>query len=161
MSLNIMTHIREKAIEGLNVGDMFSVSRKFTENDMNLFADITRDYNPVHFDERFTEVKGYDSRICHGLLVAGMITEIGGQMGCLATDMRFSFKKPVYFGDSIVCKLVISEQDDNGWFNAKAEYKNQNGTIVIEALLKGIGPGFKEKEVMKAMIAEGDPTNKI
>lgn len=82
-------------------------------------------------------------------------------MGCLATDMTFSFKKPVYFGDRIVCNLVISEQDDNGWFNAKAEYKNQNGTIVIEALLKGIAPDLKEKEVMKAMIAEGDPTNKV
>ncbi len=53
-----MTHIRKKAIEGLNVGDTFSVSRKFTERDVILFADITRDYNPVHFDERFTEVKG-------------------------------------------------------------------------------------------------------
>ena len=156
-----MTHIREKAIEGLNVGDTFSIARKFTENDMNLFADITRDYNPVHFDERFTKVKGFDGRICHGLLVASMITEIGGQIGCLATDMSFSFKKPVYFGDSIVCNLVISEQDDNGRFNAKAEYKNQNGTIVIEALLKGIALDSKEREVMEAMIAEGNPTNKV
>jgi len=155
-----MTDIRKKAIEELKVGDIFSVARKFTENDMNLFADVTRDYNPVHFDERFTKVKGFDSRICHGLLVASMITEIGGQMGWLATDMSFSFKKPVYFGDSIVCNLVISEQDDNGWFNEKAEYKNQNGTIVIEALLKGIAPDLEEKEVMKTMIAEGDPTNK-
>ena len=155
-----MTDIRKKAIEELKVGDIFSVARKFTENDMNLFADVTRDYNPVHFDKRFTKVKGFDSRICHGLLVASMITEIGGQMGWLATDMSFSFKKPVYFGDSIVCNLVISEQNDNGWFNAKAEYKNQNGTIVIEALLKGIAPDLEEKEVMKAMIAEGDPTNK-
>ena len=156
-----MTHIRKKTIEGLNVGDIFSVSRTFTENDMSLFADITRDYNPVHFDERFSKVKGFDSRICHGLLVASMITEIGGQMGCLATNMSFSFKKPVYFGDSIVCRLVISDQDDNGWFNAKAEYKNQNGTIVIEALLKGLSPDSEEKQVMKAMIAEGDPTNKV
>ena len=156
-----MTQIRKKTIEGLNVGDVFSISREFTEKDVNLFADITRDYNSVHFDERFIEAKGLDRRICHGLLVASMLTEIGGQMGWLATDMSFSFKKPVYFGDSIVCNLVISEQDDNGWFNAKAEYKNQNGTIVIEALLKGIAPDLKEKEVMKAMIAEGDPTNKV
>jgi len=156
-----MTHIRKKAIEGLNVGDIFSISREFTEKDMNLFSDIARDYNPVHFDERFTKVKGFSSRICHGLLVASMITEIGGQIGCLASEMSFSFKKPVYFGDNIVCNLIITELDDNGWANAKAEYKNQNGTIVIEALLKGIVPDFKEKEVMKAMVAEGDPTNKV
>lgn len=156
-----MTHIRKKAIEGLNVGDRFSITREFTERDVNLFADITRDYNPVHFDERFTKVKGFSSRVCHGLLVASMISEIGGQIGWLASEMSFSFKKPVYFGDSIVCEIIITELDDNGWASAKAEYKNKNGTIVIEAFLKGIVPGFKEKEVMNAMVAEGDPTNKV
>ena len=90
-----------------------------------------------------------------------MISEIGGQIGWLASEMSFSFKKPVYFGDSIVCEIIITELDDNGWASAKAEYKNQNGTIVIEAFLKGIVPGFKEKEVMNAMVAEGDPTNKV
>ncbi len=156
-----MTNIRKKAIEGLNIGDVFSITRKFKEEDTTSFADITRDYNPVHFDDRFAEVKGLDNRICHGLLVAGIITEIGGQIGCLASEMSFDFKKPVYFGDSIECSLTITDLDDKGWIDAKAEYINQKGTVVIEGLLKGIIPGIKEKEVMKAMIAEGDPTNGI
>ncbi|MBU3914806.1 MaoC family dehydratase [bacterium] len=156
-----MTHIRRKAIEGLNVGDVFSITREFTEEDTTSFADLTRDYNPVHFDNRFAEVKGLSNRICHGLLVAGMITEIGGQMGCLASEMSFDFKKPVYFGDCIECSLTITELNDKGWISSRAEYVNQNGIIVIEGLLKGIVPGFKEKEVMKIMVAEGDPTNRI
>ena len=155
-----MTHIRKKAIEGLNVGDTFSVSRKFTERDVILFADITRDYNPVHFDERFTEVKGFKGLICHGLLVASMISEIGGQIGWLASEMNLSFKKPVYFGDKVVCDFTITDIEDNGWASAKAEYKNQDGTIVVVAFLKGIIPGSKEKDVMNVMIAEGDPSNK-
>ena len=155
-----MTHIRKKAIEGLNAGDTFSVSRKFTERDVILFADITRDYNPVHFDERFTEVKGFKGRICHGLLVASMISEIGGQIGWLASEMNVSFKKPVYFGDKIICDFTITDIEDSGWASAKAEYKNQDGTIVVVAFLKGIIPGFKEKDVMNVMIAEGDPSNK-
>ena len=156
-----MSHIRKKAIEGLNVGDMFSISREFTERDVILFAGLTRDYNPVHFDERFAEVKGFSGQICHGLLVASMISEIGGQIGWLALEMRFTFKKPVYFGDNIVCDFTITDIDDNGWAAARAECKNQNGTLVIEAFLKGIIPGSKEKDVMNAMIAEGDPTNKV
>ena len=154
------SQIRKKAIDGLTVGDMFSISRQFTERDVILFAGMTRDYNPVHFDERFTQVKGFSGQVCHGLLVASMISEIGGQIGWLASEMRFSFKKPVYFGDTIVCNFTITDIDDNGWAAAKAEYTNQNGTLVMEALLKGIIPGSKEKDVMKAMIAEGDPTNK-
>jgi len=154
-----MTKIRQKAIEGLKAGDRFSISREFSERDMTEFADITRDYNPVHFDDRFTEVKGFSSRVCHGLLVASMISEIGGQIGWLASEMNLRFKKPVYFGDSIVCDLIITELDDSGWASARAEYKNQNGTIVVEADLKGIVPGIKERKVMKAMVSEGDPTN--
>ena len=64
-----MSNIRTKAIEGIKLGDTFSVSRTFTEHDVLEFADISRDYNPVHFDKRFANVKGLDGRICHGLLV--------------------------------------------------------------------------------------------
>lgn len=54
-----MSHIGKEAIEGLNAGDVFSISREFTERDVILFAGLTRDYHPVHFDERFAGVKGF------------------------------------------------------------------------------------------------------
>lgn len=39
-----MTHIGAKTIEGLKVGDVFTIFRTFTEQDMIRFADISRDY---------------------------------------------------------------------------------------------------------------------
>ena len=154
-----MSYIRRKAIEGFEVGDSFSVSRTFTERDVVDFADITRDYNPVHFDDRFAKVKNFDSRICHGLLVASILTEIGGQIGWLASEMAYSFKKPVYFCDTITCYFTITDIDDRGRARAEAVFKNQNEETVLEAHLTGIIPGSKEKRVMNAMMAEGDPTN--
>ncbi|MDL2275206.1 acyl dehydratase, partial [Desulfosarcina sp. OttesenSCG-928-G10] len=68
-----MTSIREKTISGLQPGDVFVVSRTFTEPETLAFADMTRDYNPVHFDDRFASVKNLSGRICHGLLVGGMV----------------------------------------------------------------------------------------
>ncbi len=41
---------RERAAEGLQVGDCFTVSRCFSEDDVRQFAQISRDYNPVHCD---------------------------------------------------------------------------------------------------------------
>ena len=76
-----MTSIRKKAIQGLQTGDVFSVSRTFTRQDMIQFADISKDYNPVHFDKRFAEIKNFPTPICHGLLVGSLTTEIGGQIG--------------------------------------------------------------------------------
>jgi acyl dehydratase len=155
-----MSHIRRKAVEGLDIGDRFSVSRTFTEADVVRYADISRDYNPVHFDERFAEVKNFDRCICHGLLVADMVTEIGGQIGWLATKMSFTFKKPVYFGDTITCDFVITDITENGSARAKAVFTNEHGTTVLEAVITGFIPGNREKQVMKQMLAEGDPTNK-
>jgi acyl dehydratase len=152
--------IRKKTGQGLKVGDTFSITRAFSEADMVQFADITRDYNPVHFDDRFATVKQFGGRICHGLLIASMLTEIGGQIGWLASRMDFRFKKPVYYGDAIKCSLTITKIDEDGRAEAKAIFENQDGVTVIEAFLTGILPGVEEKKVLKAMLTEGDPTNK-
>lgn len=156
-----MSQIRRKAIAGFNVGDSFTVQRTFTEEDMIAFAEVTRDYNPIHFDERFTAVKQFKGRICHGLLVAGMLTEVGGQMGWLASVMNFRFKKPVYFGDTITCKLTITKIDEHHRARAAAVYHNEGGVVVLEADLEGILPAAAEQEVLAAMMTEGDPTNKL
>jgi acyl dehydratase len=156
-----MSEIRRKATEGFKLGDSFTIKRTFTEADMNVFAGITRDYNPVHFDERFSAVKGFKDRICHGLLVASMLTEVGGQMGWLASVMNFRFKKPVYFGDTITCVLTITDIDDRNRARAVAEYKNEDGLLVLESDLEGIVPAETEREVLTAMVREGDPTNPV
>lgn len=155
-----MSYMRKQAIAGLKQGDSFAVSRSFTDQDTIAFADFSRDYNPVHFDPRFAEVKNFRGLICHGLLVASLLTEIGGQIGWLASGMNFRFKKPVYFGDTIQCCLTITEVDERGRAKADAVFTNQLSEVVIEASLAGIIPGSAEQQVMKAMLAEGDPTNK-
>ena len=157
-----MSEIRKRAIQGLKIGDSFTVARTFTEKNMMKFGEISRDYNPVHFDRRFAAAKNFNGRICHGLLVAGMLTEIGGQIGWLASEMNFRFKQPVYFGDTIECSLTITEIDAlSQRARAEAIYRNQENTVVLEAELAGILPGTKERQILDAMVAEGDPTNKL
>jgi 3-hydroxybutyryl-CoA dehydratase len=155
-----MSYIRKKVIAGMKRGDSFVVSRTFTEQDVIAFADISRDYNPVHFDHRFAKVKNFHSRICHGLLVGSILTEIGGQIGWLASGMSFRFKKPVYWGDKIECHFIITDLDDRNRAKAEAVFKNQHGDIVMEAHLTGNIPDMPERSVMELMMAEGDPTNK-
>ncbi len=158
---NAKSAIRQKTIQGLTVGETFVVSRQFTEEDILAFAHVTRDYNPIHFEKRFVQTKKFNGRICHGLLVGSILTEIGGQIGWLASEMNFHFKRPVYLGDTIECTFIISEIDDHNRARAQAIYRNQDGTIVLEADLAGILPGPPEREVLNTMVAEGDPTNKV
>lgn len=155
-----MSKIRKKTIQGLKVGDTFTISRQFSESDMQNFADITRDYNAVHFESRFANAKNFRGRICHGLLVGSMLTEIGGQIGCLASVMNFRFKQPVYFNDTITCKLTITHMDERRRARATALYYNPDGDLVLEAELEGILPDETERQILDAMVREGDPTNK-
>ncbi len=156
-----MTAIRQKTIEGLRAGDCFSVTRTFSHEDVVRFADISRDYNPVHFEKRWAKIKGFTDTICHGLLVAGMVTEIGGQIGWLASGMDFRFKKPVYFGDTITCRFTITDIDNKGRARAEAVFRNHKEELVLRAIITGIVPGRLEKEALRQMVAEGDPTNKL
>jgi len=123
--------IREKAIKGLEAGDSFVYTRTFSKEESMAFGDLTNDYNPVHYDRRWTDGKGFRDLICHGLLIGGMICEFGGQVGWLATGMNFKFLHPVYFNDTILCRVT--------------------GRLPLE----------KEKQILSRMLSEGDSSNKL
>ncbi len=154
-----MSAIRQRTIEGLRPGDTFTVRRTFTEELTRTFGALSRDYNPVHYDPRFASAKGFAGLICHGLLVGSLVTEVGGQIGWLATGVDFRFLKPVFFGDTVSCRFTVDEVDERGRAKGRAIFTNQHGTTVVEATLTGRLPGEAEREVLAAMVAEGDPTN--
>ena len=152
-----MAGFRERAAEGLQVGDTFRTSRTFTEDDVIRFARISRDYNPVHFDARFAKAKNFPAPICHGLLAASLVTEIGGQIGWLASAMNFRFKGPVYVGETITCSWVMTAIEQKGRAKASVTITKEDGATVIEAEINGIVPGVEERKVLRQMLSEGDP----
>lgn len=156
-----MSELRQRAIDGLAAGDAFSATRTFREDEVRAFAAVSRDYNPVHFEPRFAATKGFRAPICHGLLVGSLLTELGGQMGWLASSMDFRFRRPVFVGDTVTCRVTIDAVADDGRAQARASFTNQTGDLVIEADLAGFLPGPAEQSVLRAMVAEGDPTNEL
>ncbi len=156
-----MSQWRKRAAEGVSPGDRFSFSRAFSLGEVTAFGDLTRDYNPVHYDDAFAELKGFEGPICHGLLAGSMICEIGGQLGWLATGMEFAFKKPVHPGDSITCELTVDGVDSSRFARAHARLRNQHGVEVMTAALEGYLPDPASRERMNQMMADGDPTNPL
>lgn len=154
-----MTSLRKRAANGLQLGDSFKTTRTFSDDDVGLFAKISKDYNPVHFDYRFAKARSFPAPICHGLLTTSLVAEIGGQIGWLASAMNFQFKGPVYVGETITCSWIITAVDENGRAKASIAVSKENGTIVMEGEIRGIVPGVKERKVLGQMLAEGDPTN--
>lgn len=153
--------MRLRAIEGLKAGDSFVLKRTFTREETHIFGDITRDYNPVHYDGRWAEAKGFSGLICHGLLVGSMICEFGGQVGWLATGMNFKFIKPVYFGDTITCRVTLSKIAASGRAEAEAIFTNGAGEQVGFSHMTGRIPVEKDCRLLERMVREGDLTNKL
>jgi len=149
-----MTDIRRRTVAGLRAGDAFVLTRTFTEQDVVAFTDVTRDRNPIHFHEGFVKSKGFDARVCHGLLVGGMITEIGGQIGWLASGMSFRFKKPVYLNDTVTCRFTLTEVDLNKRAEAEAVFTNQHGEIVLYANLYGLLPDPQERQILEELLED-------
>jgi len=149
-----MTDIRRRTVAGLRAGDTFVLTRTFTEQDVAAFAAVTRDRNPIHFHKGFVKSKGFDARVCHGLLIGGMITEIGGQIGWLASGMSFRFKKPVYLNDTVTCRFTLSEVDEKNRAEAEAVFTNQHGEIVLYANLYGLLPNPQERQILEELLED-------
>jgi 3-hydroxybutyryl-CoA dehydratase len=156
-----MTTIRSRTSRGLQAGDCFTATRTFSESEVQSFARLSRDYNPVHFEPRWAALKRFRRPVCHGLLVGSLLTEIGGQIGWLATGMGFRFRRPVYPGDTVTCRMTIFELDARHRARAKAVFVNQRQQVVVEGTLEGIVPGAAEQALLRVMIADGDPTNPL
>ncbi|HBA34742.1 MAG TPA: acyl dehydratase [Gammaproteobacteria bacterium] len=151
-----MTSIRQRGIAGIRPGDTFSVTRTFCDDDIIQFAKISGDYNPVHFDAPFAHAKGFKACISHGLLSASLTTEIGGQLGWLASQMNFRFKKPVYSGDTICCTVKVESIDERRRVQASATLNNQHGETVVLCELAAVAPTADERGRMQE-ITRGAP----
>lgn len=154
-----MQNTRQRAIDGLSKGDRFTVVRTFSVEEIQRFADISRDYNPVHVDLPYAQLRSFRAPISHGLLTASLLTEIGGQIGWLATGMSFQFKRPVYAGEQITCVWEITYIDERGRARASIQITNPDGEVVLQAETTGVLPGENERARLREMVADGDPTN--
>ena len=150
-----MTEFRRQAAGGtLQKGTSVRFSRTFTQQDVEEFGRITRDYNPVHSEPRWCRLKGFDQPIAHGLLVGSMLCEPGGQWGCLADEMSFKFIKPVYIGDTVTCEMTIVELDHRLHARAECTLFNQHEEVVMTAVLNGYLPGKPEQKMLSEMLCE-------
>jgi len=84
----------------LKVGDKATLIKVFTESEVEQFARISFDDNPVHLNQGYAENTDFGSRIVHGFLVASLFSGlIGGKLpghGAIYLGQNMNFKSPVY-----------------------------------------------------------------
>lgn len=122
---------------GLQLGDIVIFERTFTEEDVRLFTQVSKDEGIHHItpDEQ-------GRIIIQGLLTATLPTKIGGDHNVLARTMNFEFLKPVYVGDTITCHVKIEkyEQQKNHRVAIMATFicQNQHNIEVLKGSFAGV-----------------------
>lgn len=120
----------------MQVGDVISWQRTFTEADIRLFATISGDEGEHHL------VPDEQGRLmAHGLLTATLPTKIGGDINLIASEMTFAFHRPVFAGDTITCEVVLTEvEPQEKYFRLNSTWvcRNQNGKEVMSGGGRGV-----------------------
>jgi len=134
-----------KSIDELNIGDFEIFQKTISESDVYLYAGITGDFNPAHLNDQAAKETIFKGRIAHGLLTAGLISAVLGTKlpgpGTIYLDQSLSFKKPVYFGDTITAKVTITEKiNDKNIVFCETICLNQKDQVVLTGIAKVMPP---------------------
>lgn len=121
----------------MKIGDKSFIKKKFSIEDVQLFAEISLDKNPLHLDETFAQNTQFKKPIVPGLLVASLISAILGTKlpgkGTIYLSQELNFKRPVYIGDTITASAeVISIKPDKPIYTLKTMCFNSLDEIVID-----------------------------
>jgi 3-hydroxybutyryl-CoA dehydratase len=102
-------------LEDLEVGQTAELRRTVTERDIEAFAAVTGDENPVHLDEAYAAATQFKGRIAHGMLSAGYISAVLGTQlpgpGAIYVSQTLNFRRPVRIGDEVTAEVKIAAID--------------------------------------------------
>ena len=124
-------------IKELNIGDTAEFGKTISESDVYLYAGITGDFNPAHINESYAQKTFFKTRIVHGLLTAGLISTVIGNIlpgaGTIYLHQDLNFLTPVAIGDTITAYVEIIEiMEDSNKVRLRTKCINQYKVKVID-----------------------------
>lgn len=102
-------------IEDLEIGMTRYLQKQVTDRDIELFAEVSTDHNPVHMDDEYAQETIFEGRIAHGMLTAGLISAVIGEQlpghGTVYLGQSLRFKAPVRPGDIVYAEVQVKDID--------------------------------------------------
>jgi acyl dehydratase len=120
----------------IQMGQTASVSKSFSEQEVNMFANLSLDFNPVHLDPEFAKTTVFGKQIVHGMLVSSLFSGLLGKHlpgeGTIYLGQDLKFKKPVYIDQKVTASVeVINIREDKPIITLSTICKNDSGEVVI------------------------------
>lgn len=121
----------------LSVGQKAVRSLTLTEEHVKTYADITGDYNPLHFDEDFASRTKFKKLVVQGGLTTGLLHALVAMdlpgPGTVFLSQNWKFTAPVFIGDTITAEAeVLSVHATKPVTQLKMIITRENGEVVLE-----------------------------
>lgn len=104
--------------EDLSIGMSHESVHHISERDIELFAEVSGDRNPLHLDDDYAKGTPFGQRIAHGALTASFISGILGNHlpgpGAIFTGLSMRFKRPVFIASEVIVRAEITDLQPRG-----------------------------------------------
>ncbi len=141
--------ISNRPFDQISVGETASYSRLVTHQEIQLFAAVSGDHNPVHLDPDYAAGTQFGECIAHGMLTGAFVSaaiamELPGP-GSIYLGQSLEFRAPVKLGDTITVNLEVTDKHGRKpWVTIACEVRNQDDTTVARGEAKVMAPTVAE-----------------
>lgn len=123
----------------LQVGQEYETTFTVTDEMVRTFAKITGDKNPIHLDEEYAKNTRFGKRICHGMLVASLISKVLGMdfpgPGTILVRQQLTYRAPVFVGETVKVHVrVIEKREEKKRVILQTNVLKMDGSVAIEGL---------------------------
>lgn len=134
-------------IEDIEMGMVRYLRKQVTDQDIEMFAQVSTDRNPVHLDDDYAQDTIFEGRIAHGMLTAGLISAVIGEQlpghGTVYLGQTMKFLAPVRPGDTVYAEVKVTGIDIAKRRVTLETYCSVDGKKVVIGEAKVLAPSRK------------------
>lgn len=151
-----MSTLENFTYDEIAIGQSASYSKTLSEQDIQLFAVLSGDINPVHLDADFAATTMFKERIAHGMWTGAIISAALAMTlpgpGAIYLNQTLSFRAPVKIGDTVTVNLTVADKrDDKQVLVLDCNVVNQHGKTVVKGTAEVIAPKEKMRIELPAL----------
>ena len=111
------TGARVLALSDLKQGDVTTVDFSIDDRQMQQFAELSGDFNPLHTDEAFARAKGFEGKVVYGALLVAKISQLIGMhlpgRDSVWASIALDFRKPLYVERAAQAEATVASVSDS------------------------------------------------
>lgn len=108
--------VQMRRFEEIALGEQAKLRHRLTEQDVEAFASLTGDYNPLHMDAEYARRTSLWAPVAHGMLSASFISTLIGTLlpggGALWSSQKLEFLSPARIGDVLHVNASVRQKSE-------------------------------------------------